>query len=118
MSRRVYDSGRLVEEWDDATRTYRRWVGDALVEERPYTTAEAAPLVAAERDSRQAITRADLLSRIDAALSADLAYLASTAPATAAERLLRLEGQVDRLTRQVVLLLRLVGGRLDDTAGS
>lgn len=40
MSRRIYDQGVLVQEWDDVTQTYRRWDGGVLVEERPYTTAE------------------------------------------------------------------------------
>lgn len=116
MSTRTYADGQLVEEWDDLTRTYRRFGDDPL--ERPYTEDEAARLVAAETVAMRAITRADLLSRIDVAIGANLAFLSSEVPATAAERLVRLETQANRLTRQVVLLLRLVGGRLDDTAGT
>jgi hypothetical protein len=41
MSRRTYVDGLLVEEWDDDTMTYRRFEDGALVEERPYTAAEA-----------------------------------------------------------------------------
>jgi len=119
VSRRIWHDGRVVEEWDDAARTYRRYdSAGSLVEERPYTGDEAAALVAAESHTARTLVRNALLAKTDAALQADLTYLDSVVPATGAERLTRVETQVERLTRQVVALLRLVGERLDDTAGS
>jgi cytosine/adenosine deaminase-related metal-dependent hydrolase len=41
MSRKVYDDGQLVEEWDDDTTTYRRFDDGEVVEERPYSVTEA-----------------------------------------------------------------------------
>lgn len=62
--------------------------------------------------------RDELFAKLTAALQADLDYLASSVPATAGERLIRVEAQVERLTRQVVSLLRIVGNRLDDVTGT
>lgn len=54
MSRKVYDEGVLVEEWDDETRTYRRH-DDGKVAERAYTAEEAAvPLERAAEADRDA----------------------------------------------------------------
>lgn len=47
MSRRVYSNGVLLEEWDDATLTYRRFVNGEVVEERSYTAPEVAAIVGA-----------------------------------------------------------------------
>lgn len=44
MSTRNYSNGQLTEEWDDITRTYRRWVNGVLVETRAYTSAEIAAI--------------------------------------------------------------------------
>jgi len=118
VSRRVYDGGAVVAEWDDDTRTYRRWDGDALVEERPYNEAETAPLDEAENCVARESAQVTLLGKVDAAIAADLTYLDSAVPILAIDRLARVEGQVARLTRQTVALLRLVGARLDDTSGS
>lgn len=63
--------------------------------------------------SAQEMNRRNLLSRIDSALAADLTYLALASPSTP-----QVVAQVERLTRQVVVLLRLVGERLNDTAGT
>jgi len=111
VSRRVYAGGQILQEWDDATRTYRDADG-----ERPYTEDEAAPLVQAERVIARESTRATLLARVDAAIVADLDYLDTVPPATASDRLTRVETQVDRLTRQSINLLRLAGERLDGPA--
>lgn len=45
MSRRRYDNGQLVEEWDDPAQTYRRFEDGALVETRAYTVAEIAGIL-------------------------------------------------------------------------
>lgn len=42
MSRRIYDGGVLVEEWDDDTRIYRRYENGAVALARGYTDAEIA----------------------------------------------------------------------------
>jgi hypothetical protein len=47
MSRRVYANGVLLEEWDDATLTYRRYVNGEVVETRAYTGPEVAAIVGA-----------------------------------------------------------------------
>lgn len=48
MSRRVFTDGVLLQEWDDATRTYRRWsTAGVLLEERAYTAGEIAAIVGA-----------------------------------------------------------------------
>ena len=83
----------------------RTFADGALVEETEDAAAET-------RASREAI-RANLLSRIDAAITADLAYLDLDPPTTG-----QVVAQVERLTRQTVALLRLVGNRLDDTTGT
>lgn len=114
MSRRTWRDGRLVEEWDDNTRTYRRFDPDgALAEERAYTETEAAALVAADESSAREANRATLLAKVDFALAADLNYLELPSPTSA-----QVVAQVERLTRQAVALLRMVGDRLDDTAGT
>jgi len=77
VSRRVYDGDAVVAEWDDDTRTYRRWDKGALVEERPYDVAEAAALVEAGRCAARESARDSLLGKVDAAIAADLAYLDS-----------------------------------------
>lgn len=109
--RHVYRDGQLVETWDDDALTYSWLDPDLGWTSRPYTPDEARYL------QRQR-TRAALLGRLDAAIAIDLAYLDSSTPPTAAERLIRVEAQVEQLTRQVLALLRLVGDRLDDTAGT
>jgi hypothetical protein len=48
----------------------------------------------------------------------DIAYLQSTPPPLPADRILRLEAQVERLTRQVVALMRIVGRDLGSTDGT
>lgn len=83
----------------------RTYAGGRLVEETEDADAEAAAM--------RAITRADLLGRVDAALTADVAYLALDPPTVA-----QAVAQVERLTRQVVLLLRVVGDHLDGTTGT
>ena len=118
MSRRVYDGGVVVEEWDDDIRTYRRWDDGALVEERPYDEFEVSPLLEAEKCLARETAQSSLLAKVDAAITADLAYLDSAVPILATDRLARVEAQVGRLTRQNVALLRLVGARLDDTSGT
>jgi len=118
VSRRVYDGGGLVQEWDDDTRTYRHWDGGVLVEARPYDATEAAALLEAETCTARRGARDSLLSKVDAAIAADLAYLDSAVPILATDRLDRVEAQVGRLTRQSVALLRLVGARLDNTSGT
>ena len=118
MSGRTYDDGQLVQEWDDDTRTYRWMDTDGAWQERPYDEVEAAPLAEADAADTRTAARESLLGKVDAALAADLAYLDSAAPILATERLARVEAQVGRLTRQAVALLRLVGARLDDTAGT
>lgn len=45
MSTRVYSGGQLLEEWDDATRIYRRWTNGVLAEQRAYTAGEIAGIV-------------------------------------------------------------------------
>lgn len=85
--------------------TIRTYVNGQVTDEAVDVTAEA---IAARN-----LTRADLLSRVDAALTADLAYLDLATPTTA-----QAVAQVARLTRQVVALLRVVGERLDSTTGA
>lgn len=57
--------------------------------------------------------RAALLAKAADAIAADLAYLALTPPTQA-----QVVTQMERLTRQVVALLRMVAGLLDDTNGT
>jgi hypothetical protein len=59
-----------------------------------------------------------LLSRFGPATAVDIAYLQSTPPPLPADRILRLEAQVERLTRQVVALMRIVGRDLGSTDGT
>jgi len=110
---RVFDGGAVAQEWDDDTRTYRRWDDGVLVEEREYDEDEAAPLAEAEACEAREEARESLLDKVDAAIEADLAYLDLNPPTTA-----QAVAQVARLTRQTVALLRLVGARLDDTTGT
>lgn len=108
MGTTVTAGGTVVQQWDDATRTVRTWDGPTLVQERPYTAAEAAPLdslAAADTAQRR---RAQLLDALGAALGDDLAYLAIVAP-TAGQR----AAQVDALTRQMAWLIRIATSRLE-----
>ena len=108
MSSLVTAGGALVEQWDDATRTYRRWdKAQKLVEERPYTTDEAAGLEAIVAVDLTRRRRQTLIDALAVALSTNLDYLALTDP-TAAQR----ATQVDVLTRQMVRLIRLTTNRL------
>lgn len=59
-----------------------------------------------------------LLAKIDAAIAADIDYLRTPLPTLPADRVVVLEAQVERLTRQVVALMRLAAGRLDSTQGT
>jgi len=118
VSRRVYDGDVVVAEWDDDIRTHRWRDVDGAWQARPYDKAEAKPLLEAEMCSARQATRGSLLAKVDAALAADLAYLDSATPTLATDRLARVEAQTERLTRQTVALLRLVGARLDDTSGT
>lgn len=87
MSRKIYDDGSLVEEWDDATVTYRRFDDGALVEERPYTDTEAAGLVEraaeAEREATAQTLRDQLASGVAAIARARDAALEDQARAEA-----------------------------------
>ena len=108
MSTTVTAGGVLVEQWDDATRTYRRWdKAQQLVEERPYTTNEAAGLDAVVAVDLTRKRRQTLIDALAVALSTNLDYLALTAP-TAGQQ----STQVDVLTRQMVRLIRLTTNRL------
>ena len=108
MSSLVTAGGALVEQWDDATRTYRRWdKAQQLVEERPYTTNEAAGLDAVVAVDLTRKRRQTLIDALSVALSTNLDYLALTNP-TAGQQ----STQVDVLTRQMVRLIRLTTNRL------
>ena len=108
MSTTMTSGGVLVQQWDDATRTYRRWdKAQQLVEERPYTTDEAAGLDAIVAVDLTRQRRQTLVDALAVALSTDLDYLALTAPTV-----LQQATQVDVLTRQMVRLIRLATNRL------
>lgn len=78
----------------------------------PGPSEEEVLAAAAAAETRER-NRQILLAKFNAALQADLDYLALNPPTTA-----QAVAQVERLTRQAVALLRLVGERLDDTAGT
>lgn len=109
MSAVTTADGTLVELWDDDTRTVRRWKDSRLVEERPYTPAEAAPLDEAARAALAAQRRDQILTDLVDALPTNQDYLALNSP-TAAQR----SAQLAALTRQVSRLIRLTTGHLDN----
>lgn len=103
MSRKVYDAGELVEEWDDSTRTFRRFEDGVLVEERSYADEERA--ASSIQTNMEILTQA---ARDGLATNRD--FLAMTSP-TDAETL----AQVRSLTRQMGAVVRLVVGDFTGT---
>jgi len=85
--------------------TWRTYSEGQLVEEGTDLTAE--------QDAARERNRKTLLAGVAQALQADLDYLALEAP-TQAQR----ASQVDRLTRQMVAVLRLVADHVDSTDGT
>jgi hypothetical protein len=59
-----------------------------------------------------------LMAKNGDAITADVTFLRTPTPTTAAERIVTLEAQVERLTRQVVALMRIVGRDLGSTEGT
>ena len=98
---------------DTATTTF-----DRVLTVGPTSVSEGwaeRPLTAEEATTRARSTRAEAIDgRVDAALTANLAWLGRTAAPTNA---LVLE-HIDRLTRQVNGLIRHVFDRLDSTEGT
>lgn len=89
MSRRIYQDGVVLEEWDDDTTTYRRHEGDGtLVEERPYTDEEAAPIVARETEAQAETTTQRLRDQLASGVASIIAARdAAVADQTKAEGL-------------------------------
>lgn len=105
MSRKVYDNGQLLEEWDDTTRAYRRYVDGVVAEERPYSPEESSKLDKRDAESQAAESRRALEGDVRAALTTNREYLTSSAPTSA-----QTAAQVAALTRQVNALIQLVVG--------
>lgn len=108
--------GSTAEQWDISSRTYRRLEGGTLVEERPFTAAEAAW---AKQNATEEIRRANrdlLLARARAAVASNASYLDSVTAGTATNA--QHIAQVPALTRQMQGVIRLLlGSDLLDTTG-
>lgn len=110
MSLIVTSAGVVTEWWNDDERVYRRWdLQSQLLEQRPYTSAEAQRLDQAADAQAEAVRRAVFSKALAAALERNQAY-ASLGTPTVAQR----AAQVDDLTRQVGWLIRLVANVLGD----
>jgi hypothetical protein len=80
MSRRLYSSGRLVEEWDDDALTYRCFDDSgSVIEERPYTSGEAAE----SRERAEGAVREAAQQRLREQLAAGVADIAAARAAAA-----------------------------------
>lgn len=105
------------EQWDTDARIYRRWEGEPLIIERPFTDAENANADRAVADDTRRSNRAELLRRSREALISNAAYLEAVAAgkATNAQHI----AQTAALTRQMQAVIRLLGrSDLLDTTGA
>jgi len=103
------------EQWDTSTRTYRRWEGEALIVERPFTDAENTATDRAAADDKRLANRGELLRRSRDAVATNAAYLDAVAAGTATNA--QHIAQTAALTRQMQAVIRLlVGSDLLDTA--
>lgn len=122
MSAHVYADGVLIEEWDDATRTYTDHRTGAT---RPYTADENAAAdqaaAAATLAANEAALRDGLAAAIDAALTRQAAYQAvidtpnATIKTNPAPYIVDLARQGKRSERALIRLARLVGGLTNTT---
>lgn len=105
MSVTVTADGVLVEQWDDDVRMFRKWDLGDLVEERPYTAEESAPLDAAADLAVADEQRAAVVDTLTSGLVEVAAYQSIESPVLA-----DVTAQVDLLTEQVARLTRLATG--------
>jgi hypothetical protein len=108
--------GSSAEQWDAPTRTYRRFEGGALVEERPFTPAENSWAQTRTVEDARRTNRDQLGARVRTALASNAAYLdkVQAGTATNADHI----AQVPALARQMQGVIRLlVGADLLDQIG-
>lgn len=115
MRTETWTDGKLREQWNDLTRTYTSWDADGeIVEVRAYTAAEnSAADARAAAANAQAATAADLTSKMQNALTNNLAYLNLASPSAAQS-----QAQIKALTRQMNAAIRYITGALDSTDGT
>lgn len=108
-----YQEGRLVARWDDTTRVFRLWnILGAIIEERPYTTAEN---LAAEQRIAQAAEDGNRAT-IEAALSQALIDLQTIIDSTNATINQNPAVAIKTVARGLRRTIRLVIRRFDGTA--
>ena len=112
MRLETFTDGKLREQWDDTSRTYTAWGVDGEISEaRPYTEQENTDADARLADATaKATTQANLLSKMETALSNNAAFLALASPNQA-----QAVAQVKALTRQINAAIRYLTNRLDTT---
>ena len=127
MNRTVYYPGGFIavapalnvrEEWNGLAVTYTSWdVSGTQTSTRALTTAEVSDLAAQDTQVVAGVNSATLRTRATAALTNNATYLALSAGAltpTAAQQTV----QVNKLTRECNVLIRLVTSLLDDLSGT
>ena len=106
------------EMWDGTAATYTSWAVDGTVTaSRALTAPETADLAAQDAAATAANNSTTLRTRANAALTTNATYLALSAGALTPTALQQTV-QVNKLTRECNILIRLVISLLDDLSGT